>query len=73
MKDLDYLPDQLQPDELVLPKWVKVTKNRFNGIGSIITEVKKNKSKTIVDGKEFTLDNAESLLKVISNGKINGC
>ena len=73
MKDLDYLPDQLQPDELVLPKWVKVTKNRFNGIGSIITEAKKNKSKTIVDGKEFTLDNAESLLKVISNGKIKGC
>ena len=73
MKDLDYLPDQLQPDELVLPKWVKVTKNRFNRIRSIITEAKKNKSKTTVDGKEFTLDNAESLLKVISNGKINGC
>ena len=27
LKDLDYQTDQLQPDELVLPKWVKVAKN----------------------------------------------
>ena len=57
----------------MLPKWVKLTKNRFNGIHSIITEAKKNKLKTSVDGKKKnTLDNAESLLKVKSNRKING-
>ena len=56
----------------MLPKWVKLTKIKFNGIHSIITETKKNKLKTSVDGKKNTLDNAESLLKVKSNRKING-
>ena len=56
----------------MLPKWVKLTKNRFNGIHSIITGAKKNKLKTSVDGKKFTLDNAESLLKIKCNGKMNG-
>ena len=56
----------------MLPKWVKLTKIKFNGIHSIITETKKNKLKTSVDGKKITLDNAESLLKVKSNRKING-
>ena len=39
LKDLDY-----QPDQLVLPKWVKVTINRFNEIQSLVTEAS-------VDGK----------------------
>ena len=42
LKDLDYQPDQLQPDQLVLPKWIKVTINRFNEIQSLVTEAKKN-------------------------------
>ena len=41
LKDLDYQLDQLQPDESMLPKWVKVTNNRFDVIQSIITESKK--------------------------------
>ena len=82
LKDLDYRRDQSQPDQSqrdqsqpdqqVLPKWVKVTKNRFNEIWSIVTEVKKNKLKTSLDGKEFTLDDAESLLEGIINRKTNG-
>ena len=65
LKDSDDQPhelqsDGLQPDQLVLPGWVKVTKNRFNEIQSIITEAKKNELKISGDGKEFTLDNAES-------------
>ena len=65
LKDSDDQPhelqsDGLQPDQLVLPGWVKVTKNRFNEIQSIITEAKKNGLKISGDGKEFTLDNAES-------------
>ena len=42
LKDLDYQPDQLQPDQLVLPKWEKVAINRFNEIQSLVTEAKKN-------------------------------
>ena len=38
---------------------------------SIVTEARNNKLKTSVDGKEFTLDNREGLLKGISRGKIN--
>ena len=30
LKQLDYEPNELQPDELVLPKCVKDTKNRFH-------------------------------------------
>ena len=56
----------------MLPKWVKVTKIRIVEMQSTVTETKKNKLKTSVDGKEFILDNAESLLKDISNGKIDG-
>ena len=42
-------PDKLAPDELVLPKWVQVTKNRFDEIQSMGTEAKKNKLKTNVE------------------------
>ena len=38
----------------------------------VFTEAKKNKLKTSADGKEFTLDNTESLLKDISSAKIDG-
>ena len=50
-----------------------MTKNRFNEIQSILTEAKKNKLRTRVDGKEFALDDAESLLESKINGKISGC
>ena len=30
LNDLDFQPNQLQPDQLQLPKWVKVSKERFN-------------------------------------------
>ena len=39
---------------------------------SIVTEAKNNKLKTNTNKKEFTLDNAESLLKGLINGKIDG-
>ena len=58
MKDLDYQSDDLQPDEtkpdqLRLPKWVKVSKERFNEILSIVTEAKNNKLKTSVDKRNY--------------------
>ena len=46
-------------------------KSRFDEIKSMIIENRKNKSKTIVDRKEFTLDNAEKLVEDIVSGKIN--
>ena len=56
----------------MLPKWVKVSKKRFNEIPSTITEAKNNGLKINVDGKEITLDKAESLLKGVGSGKIDG-
>ena len=51
------------PDQLKLPKWVNLSKERFNEILSINTKGKNNGLKTNVDGRGITLDNAESLLK----------
>ena len=47
-------------DKLKLPKWIKVSKTRFNEIVSIITEAKNNGLKTNLDGEEITPDKAES-------------
>ena len=55
----------------MLPKWIKVSKKRFNEILSTVTEAKNNRFNTNVDGREITLDNAESLLKDVGNGKID--
>ena len=60
-----------KPGRLMLPKWIKVSEKRFNEILSTVTEAKNNGFKTNVDGREITLDNAESLLKGIGSGKIN--
>ena len=60
-----------QPGILMLLKWVKVSEEIFNEILSIVTEAKNNGFKTNVDGREITLDNAESLLKGIGSGKID--
>ena len=49
----------------------KCKRKRFNEILSIITEAKNNGLKTTVDGREITLDNAESLVKDAGSGKID--
>ena len=70
MKDLRYQSDRLQPDQLVLPKWVKVTKNRFDKIKIIVTGAKNNKLKTSLDNKIITLNSIEELIKVIASIKL---
>ena len=55
-----------------LLKWIKVSEKRFNEILNTITEAKNNGLKINLDGKEITLDKAESLLKDIGSRKING-
>ena len=62
----------IKPGRLMLPKWINVSKERFNEILSTITEAKNNGLKINVDGREITLDKAESLLKGVGSGKING-
>ena len=59
------------PDQLKLPKWVNVSKKRSNEIMRTINKAKNDWLKTNVDGREITLDNAESLLKGIARRKIN--
>ena len=61
-----------QPGRLMLPKWVKVSKKRFNEMLSTITEAKNNRIGINADGREITPDRAESLLKVVGSGKIDG-
>ena len=56
----------------MLPKWVKVSKKKINEILSTITEAKYNGLKVTVDGREITLDKAESLLKGVGSGQIDG-
>ena len=60
-----------EPGRLMLPKWVNVSEERFNEILSTVTEAKNNGLRTNVDGKEITLDNAESLVKGVGSGKID--
>ena len=59
----ELLFNEKTPDQLKLPKWVNLSKERFNEILSINTKAKNNGLKTNVDGRGITLDNAESLLK----------
>ena len=63
--------NEKNPDQIKLPKWVNVSKERFNEILSTITKAKDDGLKTNADGREITLINAESLLKGIASGEIN--
>ena len=60
-----------KPGRLMLPKWVNVSEERFNEILSKVTEAKNNGLKINADGREITLDDAESLVKGVGNGKID--
>ena len=63
-----------QPDKLMLPKWAKVSKGRFNETLSAVTRAKNHGLETSVDGREITLitlNNARRLLKDTASGKID--
>ena len=64
----DLLRISSQPGRLMLPKWVKVSKERFNEIVSTVTKGKNEGLKTNEEGREITLDNTENLLKDLGNG-----
>ena len=61
-----------QPGRLILPEQVKVSEERFDKILSAVTKAKIDGLKTNADGREITLDNAESLLKDLGNGILDG-
>ena len=77
LKDLNYQPNEIQPDQpqqpdqSILPTWVKATKSRFNEMQSIITEAKKSGLVTITNIKRITLSDAEKLFEGIISEKIN--
>ena len=56
---------------LMLPKWVRISKKRFNEILSTVTKAKNNGLRTNVDRKEIKLNNTESLLKDLGNGVVD--
>ena len=64
--------NEKKADQLKLPKYVGVSKERYNEIMNTIIKAKNDGLKTSVDERKITLDNAESLLKDIVSGKING-
>ena len=47
----------------MLPKWVKVSEQRFNKILSTVTKARNKGLKNRVDGREITLDKTKSFLK----------
>ena len=57
----------------MLPKWVKVSKERFNEKLNTVTKKAKNEGlRKNVDGREITLDKTERLLKGLGNGILDG-
>ena len=56
-----------KPDRLMLPRWVKVSEERFNEMLSTVTKAKNEGLKANVDEREITLDNVGSLLKDLGN------
>ena len=56
----------------MLPEWVNVSGKRFNEILSTVTKAKNEGLRTNVDGRKITLDNAESLLKDLGKGILDG-
>ena len=52
-----------KPGRLMLPRWVNINRKTFDEILSTVTKVKNEEWRTNVDGREITLNNAESLLK----------
>ena len=61
-----------KPARLVLPKWVRVSEERFSEILSTVTEAKNKGLEINANEREITLDNVESLLKDVGSGKMNG-
>ena len=75
-----------QPDELQLPKWVKVTKKRFDRIKNMVQDAKYNsfqarpnwsslinfnKSKKLLQGNEYSKIAYVKALKIINNIRSN--
>ena len=60
-----------KPDKLMIPKRVNVSKEISNEILSTVTEAKDKGLKINANGREITLDNAESLLKDVGREKID--
>ena len=56
----------------MLPKWVKVSKERFNEKLNTVTKAKNEGLRKNVDGREITLDKTERLLKGLGNGILDG-
>ena len=55
----------------MLPKWVKVSEQRFNKILSTVTKARNKGLKNRVDGREITLDKTKSFLKHLRSGILN--
>ena len=75
-----------QPDELQLPKWVKVTKKRFDRIKNMVQDAKYNsfqarpngsslinfnKSKKLLQGNKYSKIAYVKALKIINNIRSN--
>ena len=63
-----------QPDELRLPKWIKVSKQRFDVLKKKVQNAKKKKKKSlqvrIKGSKVININKSSNLLYEIENGQI---
>ena len=82
LKDFGYQIDEVNKADVIekededetnqeLPPWIKVSKNRFNGIKDVITRANESKLMTRLDRRNVTLKNAEKSLEGTISGKIN--
>ena len=60
-----------KPDRLMLPKWIKVSEERFKEILSTVTKAKNEGLKANGGRREIALVNTERLLKDLASGKID--
>ena len=60
-----------KPDRLMLPKWIKVSEERFKEILSTVTKAKNEGLKANGGRREIALVNTERLLKDLGSGKID--
>ena len=81
LKDFSYQVDQVNKADVTekedkdetdqeLPPWIKVPKSRFNEIKDVITRANESKLMTILEKRNITLKNTETLLEGIISGKI---
>ena len=69
--EIGYEEDETEAEETI-PEWLKVSKDRFDRIRSMVTRNVDDGLHTTVDNKKITLKNAQKLLQDIGRIDMDG-